>query len=575
MCGTAYKRAKKDGWVIVMLSQLYIENIAVIEKASIDFKSGLNVLTGETGAGKSIVIDSINAILGERTSRELVRTGSRSAFVSAVFHNLNSKAKSKLSDFGYAPEEDGSVMIQREINSDGKTVCRINARPATVSVLKEIGPFLINIHGQHESYDLLSPESHMGYVDSMGVSQELLNSYRAAYEKMVYIKNELSSFHMDEAQKARQIDLLTYQIEELESADLHAGEQEELNSLKTFYSNSERIAASLNTAGAVLDGDENSAGVLSAISEAAGALTEAERYFPDIHDLAERVRSIEYELEDCCSEIRGFSSRLEYDPEELEKVEARLDTIYRLGLKYGKSVEIMLDFLNQCKEELNNIQLSDERIASLTKEYEISKAEAEKLAKEISADRKKAALLFTSQVKEELRFLDMPNIDFQVQQEECALNPFGCDKIQFLIYTNAGEPAKPIAKIASGGELSRIMLAIKTVLAGKDDIDTLIFDEVDTGISGSAAQKVGLKLREVSKNRQVICVTHLAQIAALANTQYLIKKHVDNQKTFTDVLELDYEGRKQELARIMGGTQITPLMLENAAEMLNMAQNRA
>ncbi len=558
-----------------MLSQLYIENIAVIEKASIDFKPGFNVLTGETGAGKSIVIDSINAILGERTSRELVRTGSRSAFVSAVFHSLGSKATNRLSDLGYAPEEDGSVMIQREINSDGKTACRINARPATVSVLKEIAPFLINIHGQHESYGLLSPESHMGYVDSMGVPAELLSSYRSAYERMGYIKNKLSSFHMDEAQKARQIDLLTYQIEELEAADLRAGEQEELNALKTFYSNSEKIAASLNTANAVLDGNEEQAGVLSAISEASEALADAERYFPDIHTLAERVRSIEYELEDCCSEIRDFSSRLEYDPDELEKAEARLDVIYRLGLKYGKSVEMMLDFLNQCKEELNNIQLSDEKIAILTKEYEESKKTAEKLAKEISASRKKTALMFTAQVKDELRFLDMPNLDFQVQQEECPLNPLGCDKIQFLISTNAGEPAKPIAKIASGGELSRIMLAIKTVLAGKDDIDTLIFDEVDTGISGSAAQKVGLKLREASKNRQVICVTHLAQIAALANTQYLIEKHVENQKTFTNVLELDFEGRKQELARIIGGSQITPLMLENAAEMLNMSQDHA
>ncbi len=561
--------------MIEMLSQLYIENIAVIEKASIDFKPGFNVLTGETGAGKSIVIDSINAILGERTSRELVRAGSRSAFVSAVFYNLGSKATSRLSDLGYAPEEDGSVMVQREIGSDGKTACRINARPATVSVLKEIAPFLINIHGQHESYGLLSAESHMGYVDSMGVPPELLMSYRAAYERMSYIKNKLSSFHMDESQKARQIDLLTYQIEELESADLHAGEQEELNALKTFYSNSERIAASLNTANAVLDGDEERTGVLSAISEASAALTDAERFYPDISTLAERVRSIEYELEDCCSEIRDFSSRLEYDPEELEKAEARLDVIYRLGLKYGKSVEIMLDFLNQCKAELSNIQLSDETIATLAKEYEESKKAAEKLAKEISTSRKKTALMFTEQVKEELRFLDMPNLDFQVQQEECPLNPMGCDKIQFLISTNAGEPAKPIAKIASGGELSRIMLAIKAVLAGKDDIDTLIFDEVDTGISGSAAQKVGLKLREASKNRQVICVTHLAQIAALANTQYLIEKHVKDQKTFTNVLELDFEGRKQELARIMGGAQITPLMLENAAEMLNMAQHGA
>jgi len=556
-----------------MLSQLYIENIAVIEKAAIDFHAGLNVLTGETGAGKSIVIDSINAILGERTSRELVRTGARSAFVSAVFHDVSIQACTKLTELGYTPEEDGSVLLQREINSDGKAVCRINTRPATVSVLKEVGPFLINIHGQHESYDLLSPDRHIGYIDSMGVPEKLLGNYRATFDKVHYIKNELASYNMDEAQKARQIDLLTYQIEELESADLRAGEQDELNKLRTMYGNSEKISSLLSAAKSALDGDDEIEGALSAVSAAAGALSEAERYFPEIHNLAERVKGIEYDLEDCSAEMRNFSSQLEYDPEELERIEARLDVIYRLSLKYGKSIEIMLDFLSKCKEQLNNIQLSDETVLKLSKEYQEAKTNAEKFADEISTCRVKTSKLFTAKVKEELKFLDMPNIDFEVQQERCPLNQLGCDKLQFLISTNAGEPAKPIAKIASGGELSRIMLAIKTVLAGKDDIDTLIFDEVDTGISGSAAQKVGLKLREVSGNRQVICVTHLAQIAALADTQYLIKKHVQDQKTYTDVIQLDFDGRKQELARIMGGTQITPLMLENAAEMLNMAQN--
>jgi DNA repair protein RecN (Recombination protein N) len=561
--------------VIGMLSQLYIENIAVIEKASIDFQAGLNVLTGETGAGKSIVIDSINAVLGERTSRELVRTGARSAFVSAVFRNLGAHVLDKLKELGYEAEEDGSLMIQREINAEGKTMCRINSRPATVSVLKEIGSGLINIHGQHESYDLLSPDRHIGYIDSMGVPEELLNRYHAAYEQMHYIKNELDSYNMDEAQKARQIDLLTYQIEELEAADLHAGEQEELSQLRTIYSNSEKIAGLLSSAKSVLDGDENTDGVVSAVSSAVDALSEAERYFPEIHDLAQRLQSIEYDLEDCSSEIREFSSQLEYDPEELERIESRLDIIYRLGLKYGKTIEAMLEFLAKSKEELKNIELSDENVKKLTKEYEKAKAEAEKLAEELSACRAKTASCFAERVKEELKFLDMPNIDFEVRQERCPMNQTGCDKIQFYISTNAGEPAKPIAKIASGGELSRIMLAIKTVLAGKDEIDTLIFDEVDTGISGSAAQKVGLKLREVSGNRQVICVTHLAQIAALADTQYLIKKQVKDQRTYTDVIQLDYEGRKHELARIMGGTQITPLMLENAAEMLKMAKTQA
>ena len=560
--------------MIAMLSQLYIENIAVIEKTGIDFHSGLNVLTGETGAGKSIVIDSINAVLGERTSRELVRTGARSAFVTAVFSDLGEQALNKLTELGYLPEEDGTVMIQREIHVDGRAVCRINSRPATVSVLKEIGPLLISIHGQHESYDLLSPDVHIRYIDRMGVPETLLSEYRSAYSTMQHLKSTLDSFHMDEAQKARQIDLLSYQINELEAADLRIGEQEELNKTRTRYLNSEKIAAAINTAKASLNGEEGLDGALSAVASAADALAEAEKYLPEIHELSERIRNIRYDLEDCGEEIRGFSSDLEYDPADLERIEDRLDILYRLGLKYGGSVENMLAFLEKSKSQLEDIQLSDERILQLTKEYQQAKAEAEKLAKEISACRKKTANNFTEKVKEELRFLDMPNIEFQVQQESCPMNPLGCDKLQFLISTNPGEPAKPMAKIASGGELSRIMLSIKTVLAGKDDIDTLIFDEVDTGISGSAAQKVGLKLHEVAGNRQVICVTHLAQIAALADAQYLIKKQVKANKTFTEVDELDYDGRKQELARIMGGSQITPLLLENAAEMLKFAKNQ-
>ena len=560
--------------MIAMLSQLYIENIAVIEKTGIDFHSGLNVLTGETGAGKSIVIDSINAVLGERTSRELIRTGARSAFVTAVFSDLGEQTLNKLTELGYLAEEDGTVMIQREIHAAGKAVCRINSRPATVSVLKEIGSLLISIHGQHESYDLLSPDVHIRYIDRMGVPETLLSEYRSAYSTMQHLKSTLDSFHMDEAQKARQIDLLSYQINELEAADLRIGEQEELDKTRTRYLNSEKIAAAINTAKAALNGEEDFDGALSAVASAVDALAEAEKYLPELHELSERIRNIRYDLEDCGEEIRSFSSDLEYDPADLERIEDRLDILYRLGLKYGGSVENMLAFLEKSKAQLEDIQLSDERILQLTKEYQQAKAEAEKLAKEISACRKKTANNFTEKVKEELRFLDMPNIDFQVQQESCPMNPLGCDKLQYLISTNPGEPAKPMAKIASGGELSRIMLSIKTVLAGKDDIDTLIFDEVDTGISGSAAQKVGLKLHEVAGNRQVICVTHLAQIAALADAQYLIKKQVKANKTFTEVDELDYDGRKQELARIMGGSQITPLLLENAAEMLKFAQKQ-
>ena len=555
-----------------MLSQLYIENIAVIEKASIDFDAGFNVLTGETGAGKSIVIDSIGAVLGERTSRELIRTGAKSATVSAVFRLQGGRAAEKLAELGYAPEEDGAVMIQREI-SESKSLCRINGRPATASVLREVGALLVNIHGQHESYDLLSPDLHVGYLDSMGLPQDLRDRYRAAFGAMRAAKQGLDSCTMDQAQKARQIDLLTYQIGELEAANLRPGEREELNRQRTLYRNSERISQSIAEARNALNGDEETQGAVSAVADAAAALGEAERYLPELHELAERLRSISYDLEDCGGEMRNYSSQLEYDPAELDEIEARLDTIYRLGLKYGESEEEMLRYLEKSRAELDGIRLSDENAAKFRADYQKYKAEAESLAAEISAWRSRTAEAFSRRVREELRFLNMPNVTFEVRQERGPMNELGCDRIEFYLSTNAGEPAKPISKVASGGELSRIMLAVKTVLAGRDDVGTLIFDEVDTGVSGSAAQKVGLKLREVSRSRQVVCVTHLAQIAALADTQFLIRKQVRGERTYTQVDRLDEEGRQRELARIMGGEKITPLMLQNAAEMLRMARN--
>lgn len=555
-----------------MLSQLYIENIAVIEKARIDFKTGFNVLTGETGAGKSIVIDSINAILGERTSRELVRAGARTALVSAVFGDLGETIPEKLKDLGYVPEEDGTLMLQREIGADSKSSCRVNGRPATVSILKEIAPLLVNIHGQHESYGLLSPDLHIGYLDSVGLPEDLKSRYHEAFEAMKRAKNHLDSVTMDEAQKARQIDLLTYQINELEAADLRLGEEEDLNRQKLMIRNSEKITGSLERAKAALDGDEEISGAVSAVSEAARALEEAQNYLPELQKLADRLQSISYDLEDCSEEMRNYDADLEYDPSELDSIEERLDAIYRLGLKYGGSVENMLAYLEKSRAELEKIQLSDESAAKYREDYRKEKELAERLAREISEWRGKAAIEFSRKVREELRFLDMPNVTFEIRREAVPLNSLGCDRIEFYLSTNAGEPPKPISKIASGGELSRIMLAIKTVLAGGDAVGTLIFDEVDTGVSGSAAQKIGLKLREVSENRQVVCVTHLAQIAALADTQYLIEKHVRDNRTFTDVLELDLEGRKRELARIMGGAEITPLLLENAAEMLRFAR---
>ena len=554
-----------------MLSQLYLENIAVMEKVSVEFREGFSVLTGETGAGKSILVDSIGAILGGRVSRDLIRTGAETAFISAVFQSPGEEACAKLLELGFAPEDDGSLVIQREISSDSKSSCRVNGRPATVSALRELGPLLVNILGQHESYGLLSPENHIAYLDSMGIPADLSARYAAAFGEARRVRRELDSINLDEAQKARRTDLLSYEIAELEKADLKPGEQEELEHRRTVIRNSEKIASSVAAAKEILEGGEDAEGASAAIGEAASQLESAERYLPELHELAERLRNASYELEDCRDSLRGFDDELDYDPAELNAIESRLDEIYRLGLKYGGSIENMLGFLEKSRAELSGIQTSDETAARLRAEYRKSAEEAQNLALEISRWRSEAAHRFASQVKKELEFLNMPHVAFEARQERCPLNSRGCDKIEFLISTNAGEPPKPIAKIASGGELSRIMLAVKTVLSGRDRTGTLIFDEIDTGVSGSAAQKIGLKLREVSGNRQVVCVTHLAQIAALADAQYLIRKEVRGGRTFTEVTELDDEGRRQEIARIIGGTQITPLTLQNAAEMLRLA----
>ncbi len=556
-----------------MLSQLYIENIAVMEKVSVGFHPGFSVLTGETGAGKSILIDSINAILGERTSRDLVRAGSKSALVSASFTDLGPETAKALQKSGYAPDEEGTLILEREFGP-GKSSCRVNGRPVTVSVLRKIGPLLVNIHGQHESYGLLSPENHLRYLDSMGIPEDLLNRYRRAYGEMRRVRKELGESEMDKDQKARKTDLLTYQINELEAADFHPGEQEELTRKENLYRNSQKITADIQKAKEALEGDEESGGAASAVSMAAEALLDASGCFPELKGLAERLQSISYDLEDCGRELGKYGGEAEFDPGELEKTESRLDFIYQMGLKYGGTVEKMLEYLGRIREELRKISLSDETAARLREEYEKDLRQAEKLAGEISEWRRNAAEDFEKKVESELNFLNMPDVVFQVRIQKCPLGPDGCDSVEFLISANPGEPVRPIAKIASGGELSRIMLAVKTVLARRDSVGTLIFDEIDAGVSGKAAQKVGLKLREVSSNRQVICVTHLAQIAALADFQYLIDKQVEGGRTRTRVRELDDEGRKRELARIIGGAQITPLTLENAAEMLRLARRR-
>lgn len=555
-----------------MLSNLYIENIAVIEKTSIDFKKGLNVMTGETGAGKSIVIDSINAVLGNRTSKELIRTGASSAFVSAEFTNLSEKAIAVIYEAGFELE-DGELLIQREISTTGKNKCRINGRPATVSTLKEIGVQLINIHGQHESYELMSPELHISYIDKLAGLESEIEAYQEVYKKYKKLSAELKKATVDESERERKIDLLKYQIDELEDADLRDGEYEELNEQKAVLQNSEKIIEAIMSSRALMNGDEESSGVLENLQEINSQLSDISEYMSEVEPINSRIESAIYELEDCLSELTGLTDLVDTDGGSLDSIEERLDLIYTLGKKYGSTIKEMLDFLDKAKKELNALMMYDENREALIKECDKAYKEAEKLAKALSEKRRATSSEFADKVCEEMAFLDMPNVKLVVVQEKCELNSLGCDNIEFLISTNPGEPPKPISKIASGGELSRMMLAVKNVLSDKDDIDTLIFDEVDTGISGSAAQKVGLKLREVSKSRQVLCVTHLAQIAAMGNSHFKISKSVRDEKTFTKVEELDHEGRKQELARIIGGTEMTKASLDYAEEMLRAGEN--
>lgn len=549
-----------------MLAQLFINNIAVIERASIDLEKGFTVLTGETGAGKSIIIDAIHAVLGERTSKELVRTGTQSASVSALFTGLDEDILRLLDQLSIPREEDGSLLVQRDIRQGGRSSCKLNGAPATVSMLKQVGPRLVTIHGQHESYELLSPEVHMVYLDSFAGLESLLAEYQAAYHTLRETQRKLEALQTDEGEKARLSDLLHYQIDEIQSANVRVGEREELEAQREVIRNSEKIAGTLELLRGLLSGDEDSEGLLTGVEQASVEAERVASYLPELEEAAQKLREAGYLLEDVDAMLRGVG--VDFDPALQEAIEERLDLLYKLGLKYGSSEEKILEFLEDCRSRLHQIEFSDEERERLEAQYEAEKHKAISLAKELSRRRQAASAQFIRQVREELAFLNMPGIQFETEIQRVPLYAMGCDKLQFLVSANKGEPPKPMSKIASGGELSRIMLAIKTVLSGKDKVQTLIFDEVDTGISGAAANKVGKKLKQVSQNRQVLCITHLAQIAALADHHLLIEKHVEGERTFTQVQELDFEGRKREVARIIGGDQVTGLQLEMAEEML-------
>ncbi|MGN1468002.1 MAG: DNA repair protein RecN [Ruminococcus sp.] len=550
-----------------MLVNLYIENIAVIEKSNINFKEGLNILTGETGAGKSIVIDAISAVLGHRASKEMIRTGADKAFVSATFENINSATKEKLKELGYETDDD-VLILSREININGKNTCRINSRPATVSTLKEIGINLINIHGQHESYELFSPETHMDYIDSTGDYEELIQKYKASYKSLKETEKQLDSLNIDENKRLQEIDLLTYQVDELEKAELEPGEEETLSQEKMILQNSEKLTDALQRAKIYAEGDGELEGALSALDNVCTAVSDSADLNPNLLPLSEKLMDIYYNLQDCVSEISDSLEEVDSDSGRLDEIEERLDLLFKLKRKYGSTIEEMLEYLEKAKNKLSELTELDINKENLEKQYNTQLSNTMSLAKKLTDKRKKAAESFVDKVGRQLAFLDMPNVKFTVSHRVEGLSLNGQDKMELLVSANLGEEPKPVAKIASGGELSRIMLAIKTVLAEKDIIDTLIFDEVDAGISGSAAQKVGLKLKEVSNSRQVLCVTHQAQIAALANEHLLIKKETSSGKTYTTITSLDFEGRKHELARIIDGVNITPTALAHAEQLL-------
>lgn len=549
-----------------MLKSLSIENVAVIEKAVISFDGGLNILTGETGAGKSIVIDSLNMVLGERTSRDLVRTGAESAQVTALFTDVSDSVLAFLHENGIAC--DGELYVVRRVTASGKSGCRINSMPVTAAVLRELGKRLVNIHGQHDSQQLLDPAMHILFIDRLSAEQPLYDDYYQTFRDFMAVRKQLKVLTRNDDDNDSRLEILNFQISELEQADIKAGEREALNRRKEQILAADGMRKLLASFLNFADGSDDVQGAvpfLQNFRENTLRYSETDAQFDQFYKQSDTLTE---QMVTLCDRVRAKADDLDADPRELEAVEERLDMLYKLGLKYGGSEESMLAFLEDARQKRDAIAFSDEEIERLSKEYDRLYGAVMQKAEALSAARKKTAAQFEQQVKAQLVFLDMPNVRFCVQFSRGKLSAAGFDDVEFLISTNPGMPPKPLAKIASGGELSRIMLAVKTVLAKNDDIATLIFDEIDTGVSGDASRKIGLKLKEVSASAQVICVTHSAQIAAFADRHLFISKAVENGQTFTKVTPLDLEARQRELARIMGGNRVTQALLQSAREML-------
>ena len=547
-----------------MLSLLHIENIAVIECADISFDRGFNVLTGETGAGKSIVIDAISAILGERAYRDMIRTGTERASVRAVF--------TEVPEFPWFAENgveyDSETVISREIHLDGKNICRVNGTLVNVSCLHKLGIQLIDIHGQHDSAALFDEENHLAFLDAFADNGELRASYGERYEAVAKLRREISSLTMDEGEKLRRMENLKYQIAEIEKAELEPGEDDRLEERRKVLQNAEKLSNGMETAVECLYGGEDSDGASGLLAQAEYALARLSRFSDSFAALHDRVSDLMYQVQDAAEEVRDARDSLSYSAEELEQIESRLDVIHKLRRKYGTTCEDILEYLDKAKKELDEIEFADDKLERLKRNLKKAEKEAWDAALALRENRQQAADTMSKRILSELAQLDMPRVQFACRFTETELTASGADAVAFYMSANAGEALKPLSRVASGGELARIMLAMKNVLAEKDQVATLIFDEVDTGVSGRAAQKVAEKLRSVAVHKQVLCVTHLPQLAALANTHLLIAKSERDGRTYTSVTPLDLEGRKRELARIIGGANITETTLKSAEEML-------
>ena len=548
-----------------MLNLLHIENIAVIECADITFDSGFNILTGETGAGKSIVIDAISAILGERAYRDMIRTGTNKASVRAVFADVPELPW--FEDNGV--EYDSEVVIQREVHLDGKNVCRVNGALVTVSILRKLGIQLINIHGQHDSASLFDENNHLQFLDAFAENESLRDTYLVKFSEVTKLRREIERLHMDESEKLRRMETLRYQINEISKANLQVGEDEALESRRKVLQNAEKLSDGIHTAVECLYGGDETDGAASLLAEAERELGRLARFTDAYQELHEKVADLMYQVQDAAEELRDARDDLSFSADELEQIESRLDIIHRLRRKYGTTCEEILQYHENAQKELDEIEFADDHVERLKAKCEKAEEAAWDAALKLRKNRMNTAKELSARILTELAQLDMPGVQFSCNFTETELTPNGADLVAFYMSANAGEALKPLSKVASGGELARIMLAMKNVLAEQDQVATLIFDEVDTGVSGRAAQKVAEKLRSVAKSKQVLCVTHLPQLAALANTHLLIVKEERQGRTYTTVTPLDLEGRKRELARIIGGANITETTLKSAEEMLN------